>query len=472
MKPDTGKIWLVGAGPGDPGLLTQKGRAVLAAAEVVVYDRLAGPGVLALIPPEAEAVDVGKRAGCHPVPQKEINRLLCEKAREGRRVVRLKGGDPFVFGRGGEELALASESGIPFEVVPGVTSAAAVPACAGIPVTHRGLAASFHVITGHTRTGEGPPVDYPALAALEGTLVFLMGVSSMGAIAAGLLAAGMRPDMPAAVVQSGATARQRRVLSTLRELEADARAAGIGSPAVIVVGEVCALSEALSWAEKRPLAGVRALVRLAGEDGAGLAEKLAALGAETAAPTVLYWRPPEDPAPLREALARLSAYRWLLFDRPASVRGFFEALLAAGLDVRALAGREIAAVSPAAGRALLAYGIRAGDAGALRGKGLLLCAENLPPAAPAEIEAERVSVCRAVFRESCPFSIADFLAGEEDLAAFSCREAAEGFFRLAGELPLAGKHALCAGEEEAALARAAGMQVRMLSGFLKEKSAV
>lgn len=276
----TGKVWLVGAGPGDRGLLTLKGLEVLKAADVVVFDALVGQEVLTLIPQSAELVNVGKRAGNHIMPQERINRLLLEKAQEGKKVVRLKGGDPFLFGRGGEELELLSENGIPYEVVPGITSALAVPAYNGIPVTHRDCASSVHIITGHRRKGKDYDIDFEALVRTGGTLVFLMGVSSLESIMKGLLEAGMDPGTPAAVLQSGTTAGQRRVVSTVSGVKKDADRAGIEAPAVIVVGEVCALAKTLAWYEKLPLAGRRILVTRPREHISELSARLRSLGAE------------------------------------------------------------------------------------------------------------------------------------------------------------------------------------------------
>ena len=199
----TGKVWLVGAGPSDAELLTVKGRRLLAEADVIVYDRLAGVGVLAWGRPDAVYIDVGKRAGHHPIPQEEINRILVEQAEEGRRVVRLKGGDPLVFGRGGEEASALKRAGVPFEIVPGITSAIAVPAYLGIPVTHRDLASSLHIVTAHKKDGSLPDIRYQALVEGGGTLVFLMGVHTIRSVTAGLLAEGMSPDMPAAVLERG-----------------------------------------------------------------------------------------------------------------------------------------------------------------------------------------------------------------------------------------------------------------------------
>ena len=200
-----GKVTLVGAGPGDPGLLTRKGLEALQKADVVVYDRLVSPEILALMPEGAQQIDVGKQAARHPVPQEEINRILLEKAQAGHNVVRLKGGDPFLFGRGGEELELLAEHGVAFEEVPGITSAIAAPAYAGIPVTHRDCCSSLHIVTGHQRAGKELDIDFEALVCTRGTLVFLMGVSALGAIVAGLLGAGMDRDTPAAVVERGTT---------------------------------------------------------------------------------------------------------------------------------------------------------------------------------------------------------------------------------------------------------------------------
>lgn len=214
----TGKVYLIGAGPSDVGLLTIKGKEILQEAQVVVYDRLVGAGILTLIPEDAEVIDVGKRAGNHTMPQTEINQLLLEKAQEGKLVVRLKGGDPFLFGRGGEELELLLEHDIPFEIVPGVTSAISVPAYNGIPVTHRDYTSSLHIITGHKKQGDRLELDFEALVRLKGTLVFLMGVSALSDICEGLLDAGMESDMPAAILQQGTTAGQKKIIATVSTL--------------------------------------------------------------------------------------------------------------------------------------------------------------------------------------------------------------------------------------------------------------
>ena len=274
----SGKVTLVGAGPGDPGLLTLKGLAALSQAEVVVYDRLVSPAILAMIPPEARTIDVGKEATHHKVPQQQINRILLEEALAGRNVVRLKGGDPFVFGRGGEELEMLAAHGVPFEEVPGVTSAVAAPAYAGIPVTHRDHGSSVHIITGYQRLGKPLSIDFEALVRSGGTLVFLMGVAALSALAEGLLQAGMVPDTPAAAVENGTTSAQRRCDATLATLPERAAAMGIRSPAVIVVGEVCALAPRLCWFDRLPLRGQRILVTRPRERAGALSEELRSLG--------------------------------------------------------------------------------------------------------------------------------------------------------------------------------------------------
>ena len=248
----TGKVWLVGAGPGDAGLLTLKGKQVLSEADVVVYDALVGPGVLSLIPEGAKLIFAGKRAGNHYLRQEETNRVLLEEAQKGNKVVRLKGGDPFLFGRGGEELELLAANGVPFEVVPGITSAISVPAYNGIPVTHRDFCSSVHIITGHRRKDQSYDIDFEALVRTKGTLLFLMGIAALPDICAGLLAAGMDPDMPAAVLEKGTTADQHRILATVGTLEAVCAAATVMTPAIIVVGKVCSLADDFSWFEKRP----------------------------------------------------------------------------------------------------------------------------------------------------------------------------------------------------------------------------
>ena len=248
-----GKVWLVGAGPGDPGLLTLKGRDVLQSADVVVYDALVSQGILDLIPKNARLIFAGKRSGNHFLPQEETNRVLLEEALAGNRVVRLKGGDPFLFGRGGEELELLVEYGVPFEIVPGITSAIAVPAYNGIPVTHRDYCSSVHIITGHRRRDHSYDIDFDALVRAKGTLVFLMGIAALPEICRGLLAAGMDPDMPAAVLEKGTTPEQHRISASVGTLEDVCAAVEVQMPAIIMVGKVCSLADSFSWFENAHL---------------------------------------------------------------------------------------------------------------------------------------------------------------------------------------------------------------------------
>lgn len=251
----SGKVWLVGAGPGDSLLMTIKGRKVLEEADVVVYDSLVGDSILSTLPQEAQLINVGKRASNHTMAQDKINQLLLSLAQEGKKVVRLKGGDPFLFGRGGEELELLAENNIPYEVVPGVTSPLAVPAYNGIPVTHRDYTSSLHIITGHKKAGNEYDIDFQALVRTKGTLVFLMGVHALKDICSGLLAGGMDPDMPAAILQKGTTAGQKRIVATVSTLAGEVERKGIETPAIIVVGRVCELADRFQWYENLPLGG-------------------------------------------------------------------------------------------------------------------------------------------------------------------------------------------------------------------------
>ena len=406
----TGKVWLVGAGPGDRGLFTLKGLEVLQNAEVVVHDALIGDEVLTLIPENAVKINVGKRASHHRMEQDQINRTLLEQAQAGKRVVRLKGGDPFLFGRGGEELELLAEHNIPFEVVPGVTSAFAVPAYNGIPVTHRDFTSSVHIITGHRRASKGPDVsadkypaagtgtgtaadkngsfgtgtgtaadkkesagtgkgdadslgiDYEALVRTHGTLIFLMGLSNLPAIMKGLLLAGIDPDLPAAVLERGTTARQKRVLATVSTLEEEAARSQIQAPAIIVVGEVCRLADSFAWAEKRPLAGKKILLTRPKELISEMAVRLRRAGAEVLEMPAIETVPIEPNPALDRKMAELRAGDkrpdWIIFTSPSGVRIFMERLLSEQ-DIRVLAGIKIAVIGEGSAKKLRTYGIRA-----------------------------------------------------------------------------------------------------------------
>lgn len=339
------------------GLFTLRGRELLSRADVVIYDKLVGQGIMALVPPETKRIAVGKEAGHHPVPQDEINQIILQEALAGKEVVRLKGGDPFVFGRGGEELELLLEHSIPFEIVPGVTSAVSVPAYNGIPVTHRDFCSSFHVITGHTKKAEEADVDYEALVRLGGTLIFLMGVTSMPKICAGLVAAGMAPDMPAAILERGTTAHQRRVISDVSSLPQAAKEAGIGTPAIIVVGKVCALADQFHWAEDRPLGGLKIAVTRPRERSSALADRLTHLGAEVVVMPTIETEALADSTPLDDALNHLTEYTWIAFTSPAGVQAFYGRLRQQKIDIRRLAGLRFAAIGEATKKAIEETGI-------------------------------------------------------------------------------------------------------------------
>ncbi|MBM4018286.1 MAG: uroporphyrinogen-III C-methyltransferase [Planctomycetes bacterium] len=355
-----GKAYLVGAGPGDPGLLTLRGRDVLGLADVVVYDALIPARVLGYAPSAAERIYVGKRAAAHALPQEDINRLLVEQALAGRTVVRLKGGDPFVFGRGGEEALALAEAGIEFEIVPGVTAAIAAAAYAGIPVTHREMASAVGLVTGHEADDKpGSALDWGALARWKGTLVFYMGAANLAVISRNLEAHGAAGDTPAAVIHWGTTPRQKVVAAALRDLPAAAAEAGVRPPAVILVGEVARLRGRLTWYERRPLFGRRIVVTRARAQASDLAASLEALGAEVVEAPAIRIEPASDPRPLRDAARRAAGFDWIVFTSVNGVDAYFDALAAEGLDARALAGRRIAAIGPATAARLMGRGIRA-----------------------------------------------------------------------------------------------------------------
>ncbi len=353
-----GCVYLVGAGPGDPGLLTARALELISTADVILYDRLVGPGALDGARADAELLFVGKEGGGQAVPQEKTEELMLERALAGLRVLRLKGGDPFVFGRGGEEALRLTDAGIPFEVVPGITSGIAAPAYAGIPVTHRGLSTAVALVTGHTREeGQGAesPIDWPALAAFPGTLVFYMGVRQLPSIAESLIAAGRDANEPVAVVQDGTLPGQRSVHGTLQTIAQVVRREGIRPPSVTVVGPVAALGEKIAWLTPKPLAGRTVAVTRARPEASGLARRLRSLGASVLeAPAIRISPlpgPPLDPSP----------YDLICVMSPNGVAEMFKRLAAGDppRDARSLAGARIAAIGPGTVRALAAHGIEA-----------------------------------------------------------------------------------------------------------------
>ncbi|OJW22603.1 MAG: uroporphyrinogen-III C-methyltransferase [Planctomycetales bacterium 71-10] len=359
-----GIVHLVGAGPGDPGLLTRRGADVLARAEVVVFDHLANERLLDLAPPAALRVRAGKSVGHCLLTQDQINATLAEHALAGRTVVRLKGGDPLVFGRGGEEADYLRERGVPFEIVPGVTAGVGATAYAGIPVTSRGVASAVAFVTGHQAPGLGAcgspaRIDWPALARFPGTLVFYMGVTHLADIARALIDGGKPAATPAAVVESGTTPSQRVVDGDLASIAERAREARVRPPALLVVGEVATHRERLAWSESRPLFGRRIVVTRPREEAARSAAALEAMGAEVLIAPTVEILPVEDFAPLDAAIDRLGGYDWLVFTSTNGVRMFLDRLLARGRDLRALGRAKLAAIGSTTAEALGRYHIRA-----------------------------------------------------------------------------------------------------------------
>lgn len=347
-----GKVWLVGAGPGDSALFTLKGYQTLQQADVVVYDSLVGTGVLTMIPKSARTINVGKRANHHTMPQHEINKVLLREALDGNKVVRLKGGDPFLFGRGGEELELLVENDIPYEIIPGVTSPISVPAYNGIPVTHRDYTSSLHIITGHKRAGKEYDINFKALVETNGTLVFLMGVSAMADICGALLENGMDPDMPAAILQQGTTAGQKRIVATVSTLVEEVAKKGIETPAIIVVGKVCALADKFEWFEKMPLMGCKVLVTRPRELQSVMSAKLRAQGAEVVELPAIATAAIENNTALQEAFKKITEYQWIAFTSPTGVRIFFDEMLACGIDNRKLGNVKFAVIGSGTAKAL------------------------------------------------------------------------------------------------------------------------
>ena len=354
-----GKVSLVGAGPGDPGLITAKGIALLQAADVVVHDRLIAEQLLDHARPDALVINAGKRRGGHVMSQEEINALLVEHGSAGKRVVRLKGGDPFVFGRGGEEALALAEASVPFEVVPGVTSAIAAAAYAGIPVTQRKTAASFAVVTGSedpARPESG--VDWDAMAKVD-TLAVLMGVETLPSVAAALMAAGKPPDTPVCVVEWGTTPRQRSVSAELATVVERVKDAALKPPAVTIVGPVAAMREQLRWFDTNPLFGKRVLVTRTRQQASAMNLLLAERGAVPVELPVIAVEPLDSAAILDRALNDIAAYRWLVFTSANAVGLFFDRMASRGLDARALGGARVAVIGPGTARALAEHGIRA-----------------------------------------------------------------------------------------------------------------
>ncbi len=354
------KVYLIGAGPGDPGLLTLKAKRVLEQADVIVYDYLANDHFLGYARPEAEIIYVGKKGGDHTLTQDKINQLIVDKAKEGKVVARLKGGDPYIFGRGGEEAEELLEAGVPFEEIPGISSTVAGPAYAGIPLTHRDFSSSVSLVTGHEDPDKPESAhNWKALVDSANTLVFVMGMKNLPDISKKLMAAGMPGDMPAALIRWGTTAKQRSLVSTVSEIPAEAVRQGFSAPCVIVVGKVVTLRDKLNWFEKRPLFGKTVVVTRAREQASGLAHSLGELGAEVIQfPTIEITRLP-DYSEVNAAINALASYDWVIFTSVNGVKHFWTELRGQNKDARAFKNCRIAAIGPATAEALLERGLLA-----------------------------------------------------------------------------------------------------------------
>lgn len=454
-----GTVALVGGGPGDPGLMTLRAARLLSTATFVAHDRLSPPEALRLCPPACEVVDVGKLPDRHALPQEEINRLLVERALAGAAVVRFKGGDPLVLGRGSEEAQACRAAGVPFEIVPGVTSAIAAPAYAGIPVTHRGVAPAFAVVTGHEDPAKGETqVDYAALAAFPGTLLLLMGVGRIGEIAAALVAAGRAAETPVTLVRWGTTPRQETLDATLATVGQRVAESDFGSPAVTVVGEVAGLREELRWFDTRPLHGVSVLVPRTRHQASELSERLRALGAEPVEAPTIAIEPGREPERLRAELAAVAdgAYDWVVLTSSNGVDAVWASLEELGLDARLFAHARVAAVGPGTAAALAVRGLRAdlvperattrGLAEALLatggpGRALLPRADLATPALTERLlaagwEAVEVEAYRTVPAAGLPEEVARRLRdGDLDAIAFASSSTARNLLDLLGGPP-------------------------------------
>jgi len=357
--PRRGKVWLVGAGPGDPGLLTVKAVRVLATCEVLVYDYLAAPEIVAMAPPTCEKIYVGKKAGAHTRPQEEITALLVRLGLDGKRVVRLKGGDVFVFGRGGEEAAELRAAGVAFEIIPGITSALAAPAYAGIPVTHRDRNTSFTVATGHEDPVKGySSLDYAKLANPSQTLIFLMAMGNLAGIVAKLREHGMPADLPVGIVRDGTRPTQATLIATLETVVDEVERTKFAAPAVVVIGNVVRERESIRWFDTSPLFGKRVLITRAREDADAFAERLLEIGAEPVIAPTIAIGPPDRPEPARDATSTLASRRWVVFTSRNGVDACFDLRHEDGGAARRFGDAKVAAVGPKTAERLSSYGIR------------------------------------------------------------------------------------------------------------------
>jgi uroporphyrinogen III methyltransferase/synthase len=456
--------------------MTVKGEEALRGAEVVLYDNLAGRGVLSRIPPSAESIYVGKRGGEHAMEQSEINALLVKKAREGKRVVRLKGGDPFLFGRGGEEVEALVEAGIPYEVVPGVRSALSVPAYCGIPVTHRDYCSQVHVVTAHGKEG-GRSIDWDALAKAGGTLIFLMGAAALQSISDKLIKGGLPRTTPSAILEKGTTARQKKIVTSLEKLAEDAEKAGASAPLITVVGEVCALN--FDWYEKQPLSHVRIAVTRPRKRAGALSLALRELGAEVVELPVIRTEALAYTPLLDEIFAGKKHYDWIVFTSPDGVEVFFAKMKEAKNDVRSLSQVKFATIGKTTAAALEMRGIivdlvpeiYSGEA-----LGRALCATVahgetvcLPRSRIGSDTLPKMLADKGISYTDIPLydtltetwndaTLTSLLLEDLDWIAFTSKSTVENFALLFGKEAMAGRRALCIGKETALAASGYNME--------------
>ena len=472
MTPAT--VYLVGAGPGDPELITVKGRRILERADAILYDHLAPDALLALAPADAERLYVGKKKSAHAFSQEEICAMLIDRARRGLTVARLKGGDPFLFGRGGEEAEALAEAGVPFEVVPGVTTPLGIAAYCGVPLTHREHTSAVTFVTGHAVA----QIDWSKLGQAE-TLVIFMGFTTFPEIARALIASGRAPETPAMAVRWATRPDQETVVGTLSTLPALLAASGMKPPATIVIGEVVRLRDKLNWYERLPLFGQRIVVTRAREQADALAARLEALGAQAIELPTIEIRPPADPAPLDRAIANLATYDWLIFTSATGVHRFVERLDASAADLRKLRAR-ICAIGPATRAAIAALHLKVDLMGAeyvaeglldalashdLSGKRILLPrAAVARDVVPAELtrrgaHVNVVEAYRTVMPEDAPARAAEISARKPDWITFTSSSTVQNFVAAAGKSALDGVKVASIGPITSNTTRALGIDV-------------
>lgn len=465
-----GEVILVGAGPGDKELLTLAALKAIESAEVVVYDRLVSKEIMALVPRETKLIDVGKNVGNHPVPQERISEILVEEARKGRKVVRLKGGDPFLFGRGGEELELLVENSVDFRVIPGITSSIGAATYGGIPVTHRDYCSSVHMITGQGKRGTKPNINFEALKELDGTLIFMMSVGKIDYIAEGLLSVGMDPKMPCGIVENGTRSYQRKVISTLENLVRDVRNAEIKSPALIIVGKVAKLSEDFDWFSKLPLKNRNILVT----QPKAKASKLADLVKEAGGNPILY--PVIETKDIRPINPPIDDYDVIAFTSSAGVQSFFQDLMEKGKDSRVLRNKIVAAVGSQTAKALEKYGIipdfvpstfdgetmvrEMAEKGIIsKGKSvLLLRAEKGSQETVDALEKTGAKYCDYPVYRTEFISHAPLYRDDIDWITFTSKSCVTGLLETQENESLKGMNAVCIGKQTEELAKESGFE--------------